>query len=255
MILTPHIKQQFNGLVWRMEIDPITSTLFAEIRNEQEKQVSFASVNLSSGKINFTKLTVDERWHTGIESAYDGVLLLYGLESEASPAHKGLTAIDAATGETLWSDYNRTFNHLSNRGPVCFDNRIQPRKLFVIDSKTGERIDAYNPIIDEDLTTGIVLPDMVDARVLNPDELPEQAFGNIVHLLHHNKYRIVSLHAPKGDMLSQLLYIFKDDRQLFNDLLNDGIQKLQPEAFVMHNQYLVYLKNRVELNVINLETD
>jgi hypothetical protein len=53
MELSPHIKQQFNGTIWRMEIDPINATLFVEIRNEQEKQVSFASIDLSSGKVIF----------------------------------------------------------------------------------------------------------------------------------------------------------------------------------------------------------
>jgi len=253
MIIAPYIKQQFDGVIWRMEIDPLTSTLFLEIRNEEHKQVSFASVSLSTDKINFANLTVDERWLTGIESAYNGVLLLYAMESESSPAHRGLTAIDANTGDILWGNYNLTFNHLSNHGPVCFDHRIQPRKLFIIDVKTGERVRGYDAATDDDFTSQIMFPEMRSAQFLALDELPETPFGNIVHSLDHNGYRIVSLHAPKGQALNQLLYIFKDGRQLFSDLLASGIQKLQPEAFVMHNRHLVYLKNRVELNVINLE--
>jgi hypothetical protein len=190
-----------------------------------------------------------------MEAAYNNVLLLHNYESPGTPAHKGVIAIDGITGETLWSDYNRTFNHLSKNGPVVFDNRIQPRKLFTINIKTGETMSAYNPIIDEDIDTAIVLPDMVDAGILGPDNLPEYPFGNIVHNLYHNPYRIVSLHALKSNQLNQGLYIFKNDQPVFNDLLNTGIQKLQPEAFVLHHHYLIYLKNKVELNVINLKTE
>jgi hypothetical protein len=251
--LKPHINQQFNGIVWRMEIDPVTDTLVAEIRNEADKQVSFASINLASGKINFTQLTADERWLTGLEAAYNGVLLLHNFESAGSPAHKGIIAIDAESGQTLWSDYNRTFNHLSINGPVVFDSRIQPRKLFTVDIKTGDSLHAYHQIVDGDIDNGIILPDMVSADILAGDNLPVQPFGNIVHNLYYNSYRIVSLHALKNDTLSQSLYIFKDDKHVFNDLLNTGIQKLQPEAFVLHNKHLIYLKNKVELNVIDLK--
>jgi hypothetical protein len=250
--LLTHIKKEFNGIIWRMEIDAITHTVFVEVRNEQEKQVSFGSIDLISGKTNFDKLLTDERWLIGIETAYDGVLLLHQYELAGSPTHKGIIAIDAETGDTLWSNYNLTFNYLSKTGPVVFDNRIQPRKLFTIDNKTGATLHAYNPIIDEDIDPAIELPDMLTAEILADLPIPEAAFGNIAHNLYHNPYRIVSLHAQKSNALNQNLYIFKNGHQVFNDLLNTGIQKLQPEAFVLHHQHLIYLKNRVELNVINL---
>ena len=251
MNLIPQVTQQFNGIIWRMEVDPITATLFLEIRNEQDKLVSFASVNLPSGHINFKDLINDERWLTGMEAAYNGVLLLHHYQSAGSPTHKGLIAIDAQTGQTLWSDYNRTFNHLSSNGPVVFDARIQPRKLLTIDIKTGETLQSFNPQVDLDVDAGIELSEMLSAD--EAGVLPEQPFGNIVHNLYYNSYRIVSLHALNGNALSQHLYIFKDGQQVFSDLLNTGIQKLQPEAFVLHKQHLIYLKNKTELNVINLE--
>ncbi|MES2278941.1 MAG: DUF4905 domain-containing protein [Bacteroidota bacterium] len=253
MTLQPHISEKFNGIVWRMEIDPISATLFAEIRNEAEKQVSFASINLQSGKVNFTQLTADERWLTGMEAAYDGILLLHNYQSPGSPAHKGLIAIDGESGQVLWSDYNHTFNHLSINGPVVFDSRIQPRKLFTTDIKTGAMLHTYNPIIDEDVDAGIILPDIIPPGDLDAATLPEQPFGNIVHNLYYNDYRIVSLHALKSNTLSQHLYIFKHDQQVFNDLLNTGIQKLQPEAFVLHNKHLIYLKDKAKLVAIDLE--
>lgn len=253
MLLQPYITQQLDGIVWRMEIDPITATLFLEVRREQDKQVSFTAADLLSGKINFSGLTLDERWLTGIESAYDGVLLLHGYASEGSPTHKGLTAIDGTTGKILWQDYNRTFDHLSTRGPVCYDTRFQPRKLSFVDIKTGTISGSYDAVLDEDIDTGIIIPDMVAADATDHTMLPEPPFANILHKLYHNGYRIVSLHAQKTDALHQLLYIYKDGNVVFTDLLNTDIQKLQPEAFVLHNQHLIYLKNRNELNVIKLE--
>lgn len=251
-ILAPHISHQSAGMVWRMEIDPITDTLFAEIRNESEKQVSFTSVGLSSGKVNFSGLTTDERWLAGIEAAQNGILLLHHYASPGSPAHKAIIAIDGETGQTLWSNYNLTFDHLSTAGPVVFDTRIQPPKLFIIDIASGATSGAYHPSVNQDAVNYITLPNILDAGSLT-ENLPEKPFGNIVHQLWYNGYRIVSLHALKNNALGQSLYIFKGDRQVFTDVMNTGIQKLQPEAFVLHRHYLIYLKNKAELKVLNLE--
>lgn len=250
--LAPHISHQTTGIIWRMEIDPITDTLFAEIRNESEKQVSFTSVSLSSGKVNFSGFITDERWLTGMETAHNGMLLLHHYASPGSPAHKAIIAINGTTGQTLWSNYNLAFDHLSNAGPVVFDTRIQPRKLFCIDIATGATSGAYHPSVNQDIINSIVLPDILTADNLT-DTLPEKPFGNIVHQLWYNGYRIVSLHALKNNALSQGLYIFSGDRQVFTDVMNTGIQKLQPEAFVLHKHYLVYLKDKTELKVLNLE--
>src|ERR1700761_5287602 len=117
-VLQPHIHQLFNGAIWRLEIDELTDTIFVEVRNEAEKQASFASISLTNGTIHFTDLTTPERWLTGIEAAYDGVLLLHNYQSANGPAHKGLTAIDALNGLVLWTNYVFAFEQLTANGPV-----------------------------------------------------------------------------------------------------------------------------------------
>lgn len=249
-----HFNYLFEGLVWRMEIDPLTSILFAEIRNEQDKKVSFAAVDLKTGKLHFDQLSTDERWLTGMEAAYNGVLLLHNYQSEGSPVHKGIIAIHGENGKLLWSDYNRSFDHYSINGPVTFDIRIQPRKLVITDNRTGEVLRPYHPVVDLEIDPKITLPEIstsIDFPV-DMETPPAPHFGNIIHTLQYNNFRIVSLHTQTNARLSQILYIFEDDKQVFTDLLNTGIQKLQPEAFILHNNHLVYLKNRIELNVINL---
>jgi hypothetical protein len=249
-----HFTHLFNGLVWRMEIDPLTSTLFAEIRNEQDKKVSFASADLILGKLNFGNLTTEERWLCGMEAAYDGVLLLHHYQSEGSPVHKGIIAINGKNGEVLWSDYNRSFDHYSINGPITSDLRIQPRKLIITDNHTGAAIRPYNAVIDLEIDPKIILPAIsADLNLPAGFEVPTAPLpGNIIHTLQYNNFRIVSLHALNNSELSQVLYIFESDKQVFTDILNTGIQKLQPEAFILHHNHLVYLKNRSELNVINL---
>jgi hypothetical protein len=248
----PFISQQFNGTIWRLEIDELSENIFIETRSEQDKQVSFSSINLSTGKINFKELTTPERWLTGIEAAYNGVLLLHNYQSENGPLHKGIIAIDAVNGETLWSNYVNAFDHLSADGPVVYNTSIQPKKLFLADIKTGATKLVYDPSLNHEPENNIVAPKMVDPNLLPPEILLFTPFGNSVHYLEYNNFRIVSLHTLEADVLKQYLYIIHGIDKIYEDLLNADIRKLQPEAFILHKNRLIIIKNKSILNIVNL---
>lgn len=245
------IAEHFGGEIWRMEIDHLSHTLFAEIRNNEDRKVSFAAISLVSGKTYFKNYTVDERWLTGIETAYDGILLLHYYQTAASPAHKGLAAIEATTGKLVWNNFNFTFDHLSANGPVVYDSRLQPPTYKLADIKTGIEQRAYNAVIDTISDNEVVVPSAIPIPASLPT-LPVEPHRNNVHYLEYNNLIIVSLHALWAGQLRQYLYIFENNTLIFEDILNTNIQKLQPEAFVLYRNQLIYLKDRVEIKVLNL---
>ena len=234
-----------------MEVDAGSGTVFVEIRRSDDKVVSFGAVSLSTGKTSFKELITPERWFTGIETSYDGVLLLHGYLSESSPVHKGLIAVDGVSGETIWSNYTLAFDHLSVNGPVVFNIQIQPKKLLLADIKTGQVKRSYQPEIDIELVNDIVLPQVLPLSYLK-QRFDIEPYGNNAHYLEYNNLIIVSLHSLQAGVLRQHLYIIDDNKIIYEDVLNDTIQKLQPEAFILSKNYLIYIKNKSELKVINL---
>lgn len=251
--LLPFISKTYQAPVWRMEIDESSQTLFLEIRDHANKQVSFSALNLQNGDIYFEGLTTPERWLTGIEAAYNGVLLLHNYQSATGPVHKGITAIDAVSGKELWSNFTLAFDHLSVNGPVVYNAQLQPKKLFLIDIKAGNTLRGYEPVLDQPLYNQIISPELVPATEVNNLHLPLSVHANAVHYISYNSFRIVSLHTLLQGHLEQHLFVFNsEDTLLYQDLLNNAIQKMQPEAFVLHNNQLIYLKNRSGLIVLNL---
>jgi len=251
-MLQSHISYQFKSPVWRLEIDAHSQTLFAEIRDQDDKKVFFASVNLESGKVNFDELQTEERWLTGIEAGYKGVLLLHNYQTESGPAHKGLIAFDGESGSLVWNNYTHAFDHLSVNGPVIYDTRMQPRMLYLADIKTGRTIRLYEPSIDVEEVVNIILPEVISTDLLETLPIPVVPFGNTAHYLEHNNLRIVSLHAIAEGTLQQWLYIMDGANIIYEDILNTDIQKLQPESFLIHGDQLICLKNKSELKVLNL---
>ena len=253
-MLQPHINHQFKSTVWRLEIDVISNVIFAEIRDPGNKNVCFAGLSLETGKVFFDDLQTEERWLTGIETAFNGVLLLHNYHSEASPAHKGLIAIDGETGKSLWNNYTHAFDHLSANGPVIFDTRFQPQKLLIADIKTGDIIRPYKPLHDLTVDNEIVLPRMAPTGILSSLSLQLKIFGDTIDYLAFNNFRIVSLHAFAEGALQHLLYVLTEDNQIvYQDLLNKNIQKLQPESFLLRKGQLIYLTEKSRLKVLNLD--
>lgn len=251
-MLQPFIIHQFKNPVWRLEIDNLTEIIAVEIRDQSDKRAYFSSIDLANSKVYFDDLQTEERWLTGMETAYDGVLLLHNYQSEAGPAHKGLIAFDERNGQLLWSNFNLAFDHLSINGPVVYDTRIQPRKLLLADIKTGETIRKYEPSIDQEAVIDLKFPMEASPEFTSTLGLPVSPLENRVHYLEHYNLRIVSLHAIAKGTLQQHLYIMEGVEIIYKDLLNTDVQKLQPESFLLHKDHLIYLKNQSQLIVLNL---
>jgi hypothetical protein len=251
-MLQPFISHQFESPIWRLEIDGIRGIILTEVRDVANKKVSFSSISLDNGEVYFDGLETEERWLTGIESAYDGVLLLHNYQTESGPTHKGMIALDALNGKVLWNDFNSAFDHLTINGPLIYDTRIQPRKLLLADIKTGATIRLYEPSIDLELTNELLLPAVASDEFSLSLHLPVSPMENTIHYLEHNNLRIVSLHAITAGTLQQHLYIMDGENIVFEDLLNTNIQKLQPESFLLCKDKLICLKNQSQLKVLNL---
>ncbi len=248
----PFIDEKLNGIIWRIEIDGLSDTLFLEVRNTEDKEVSFASFDMVTGNINFKQFISSERWLTGIEAAYDGVLLLHHYQSATSPVHKAIVAINGLDAQTLWSNYTYAFDSLSVNGPIAYSTQVQPKKFFLVDIKTGTMLRPFQPTIDNILSNHIIAPNVAPSSVLSP-LIKIEPHGNSIHYLDHNNFRIVSLHSFKDGLLKQHLYIMDDAHIIYEDILNDDIQKLQPEAFILHKNCLIYIKNRSQIKALNLQ--
>ncbi|OCX52970.1 hypothetical protein BEL04_01185 [Mucilaginibacter sp. PPCGB 2223] len=251
-VLTPFIDEKFDGQVWKFVIDGRAGLLLAEIRNTGGREVSFASINLNTGKLNFTGLNLPEKWLIGLEGSFEGTLLLHGFQSAQSPVRKGIYAFDGETGLPLWSNYNDVISQLTINGPAAYNTQVHPPVFYLLDSKTGATLRPYNPSVDTEIVQDITLPTILTSM---PSDLnisfDGEPTGNC-HYMEHNGFRIVSLHTLNQGILKQQLLVMFDGKPVYEDILTDEIQKLQPEAFIRYKNHLIYIKNTRELKILNL---
>ncbi|RKR84392.1 uncharacterized protein DUF4905 [Mucilaginibacter gracilis] len=250
--LKTYIQQLFSGQIWKMEIDASRQLLYIETRNTQSRTVRFSAFDMLLGKANFIDFALDEQWLAGIEGSFNGVLFLHGYQSAQSPVHKGITAINGNNGQVLWSNYTYAIHHISTGGPVAYNTQVQPQKLFILDAQNGAILRPFNEFTDADINPDIQFPHGIQTLA---DDIKPYISGDLrgnIDYMEYNSFRIVSLHSLIKTDLSQTLLIMQGNNLVYEDLLIDGIQKLQPEAFIMHQNRLIYIKNKIELKVLNL---
>jgi len=250
-MLQAYIDEHFAGQIWKLVIDDTTTSLFVEVRDDENRQVSFAGIDLDNGPTHFKNLGLPEKWLTGLQGSFNGTLFLHGYQSAQSPAHKGITAIDGVTGAELWNNYIDAIHHISINGLIVYNTQLQPQKLFLADAHTGKYLRSYDAVLDRPIEQHIMVPDIVN-HIPAGFELPEGTLSGNVHYMEHNSFRIVSLHLLNNGILKQILLISKNGATVYNDLLSEVIQKLQPESFIVYLNKLIYIKNKTILKVLNL---
>ena len=249
-MLSTIIDHTFSGLIWRLETDAAAELIYIETRNSENHSTGFSSFSLKNGQINFQELIPEEKWLVGMDGGRQGVLFLYGYKSDQSPEHKGIIALDGLTGKQLWADYNSVLETFTTAGLLAADQRFQTKRTMLLDYQTGNIKTKPNNLQDDlqEIKYPFVLP-------LLPKNLSGLISGTItgeISYLNYNSYLILSLHTENNGLLQQHLFIIENDMLIFHDLLNEHIQKLQPEAFVLLNNYLIYIKNKIILKLLNL---
>lgn len=248
--LNPVIDHTFSGLIWKLEVDVANEFLFTETRNTENRTAAFSSFSLKTGENYFAEIISEEKWLTGMEGGRSAMLFLHGYKSSQSPEHKAIIALNAFSGKQVWADYNFSAEAFTTAGLLVTDQRFQTNKTVLLDYQTGKLLPKPVDLADDFQQIQNPLMLLLPPQNLS-DLIPETIIGEI-SCLNYNSYLIISLHTQKNGVLLQQLFIIENNEIIYQDLLNEQIQKLQPEAFIIVNNHLIYLKNKMILKVLNL---
>ncbi|MBE7175163.1 MAG: DUF4905 domain-containing protein [Mucilaginibacter polytrichastri] len=239
---------RFRGIIWKMLIDEPGGILAVETRGKDDPGAFFTTINLADGAVLLADHQISKEWPCGLEAIRNGVLLLHGYESEGSPAHLGLMALDAAEGTLLWQNFLWAADAFYDEFLTVFNRKILPWKKQPADWRSGNILNA-----EKKGTENSTLKIPVKTAQW-PEHLPapEAAPVGYIDYLRLDEAEILSLHAQNEEGFDQHIRVYKNSRLMHQDLLMTGIQKLQPEAFVMQQNRLLYIRNQNELVIIDI---
>jgi hypothetical protein len=161
---------------------------------------------------------------------------------EGSPVTKGIIAIDYRTGNIRWERYNVAYHNAWQEGIEAYNPDMLPRKPFILDSENGteKKTTERTPVL-----SSVVLPEYRDANVI-PGLAFESIEGSVMYAETPGKH-FVSFHERVQGNLRLRIVGYQDVNILFDDILLNDIQKLQPEAFFIVQDHLFCIRGNTEV--------
>lgn len=99
----PHrFSVHFRGTLWNTVALASEKLLFLELRDESRRSVTFSALRYDRGAFAWQDRQIVENWWIGLLTAAGNTLLLQRFNPE-TPEARGLVAVDAGSGELLWT--------------------------------------------------------------------------------------------------------------------------------------------------------
>jgi hypothetical protein len=239
----PLIAEQFSGIIWKIRLSATSNLVAVETRDTEHKKVTFSVLDIQNSRVLIKEKAYEESWNLNLAFIGEKNMILNGYEYSGSPESKGLLSVDIRDGSILWQRFNIALNQADDRGVEVFDPRMQPRKYQWINHLNAEVL--LSPS-DPPAADTILFPEPDHSYTL-PSFI---SHGEIIHEILHLDYagkHFISFHEKIQNHIQQRVVVYQADKILIDDILISGIQKLQPEAFLIHRNHLLYIRKKQEI--------
>lgn len=243
----------FQGIIWNTLADENHHRLFLEIRDVQEKKVSFSALNLQNYEWLWKDVSLEEPWWVSL-AAMGGEVLLFTLYTDTNnPDKKSLLAYDVIKNKIIWW-YNGFSLSAANTLYVKGIDARFPSKEIILDLFTGKALQQVD----------FHLADPQNFPVIRPFQYEEgtEHFGTVkdflqsrqgilpvatVDYLEFEGLIMVSFFV-KEEELANYLYGFNSSGEvLLKEKLGQNLKGVGLDTFFIYSDHLIFVKNKNEL--------
>lgn len=236
--LKPALSEEVKGIVWKVLVNENKHLIAVESRDAENKQVLFSVFDYNTGAIRFKNLALRERWNLQMAHLHGSLLLIKVFPDEGNPVSKGIIAVSSETGNVVWEKYNIALQQVWQEGVEVINPDLLPRKPYLLDPETGTEKHAYQRSAE---ASSILLPE-----TRQPENIPHwikhhEITGQILHA-EANGRNFLAFHEKKAGKIRLRLVVYQDLTVLIDTILQEGIQKLLPEAFFLLQNHLFCIR-------------
>lgn len=266
--LKPAWSYHATGVLWRL-VPAAGGILIGEVRDVDGKKTWFVALDERTGTPLWRDKTFGEDWWIGIEAVGNAVLYLHTFAKPDMPHHRGIIAVDIASGEQLWHKPDVTFEWLDNGVVTASRTTSTGKETLYLDACTGTSITASG--------TPRQQPDNERADLASP--IPVSGFagqGNMLagvlrstfkrtlldqaaeYIDYHGyvvfSYLAASQRGKQQTNPDQFISVLRrhDGSLLYDAIMNDNTPALLPGNFFVASGTLLFVRNRSELIALHL---
>jgi hypothetical protein len=244
---------RFQGVVWNTLADPKNDRLFLEVRNVQEKKVSFSALNLRNNQWLWQDVAFEEPWWVSLAGVGGEILLFTVYTDTNNPDKKSLIAYDVLKNRVAWWYNGFSLSSVNALYVKGVDLKF-PAKETILDLSTGQPI----PDIDFDLADSqnfpVIRPFQYEegtAHFNTVKDFLQSRLGIIpvasIEYLEFESLIIVSVFLNEQGLANYLYAFDTSGQMLVKEMLGEGLKGVGLDTFFIFSGHLIFVKNKNEL--------
>jgi len=260
------------GVLWQLHTGS-QDFLVGEDRKLDAREVSFFCLERDTGVVRWEGLVPGDRWWSGIEAVSGGVVLFHGFASPDMPLHRGLTAVDCASGRVLWNLASVRFLRMEGDTIVAlregWEGGVVERLQCgtgAVPGGAGHEGPAAGSARGQGPETRLPLP-LAEAADENPgllaairSAIPETARRESAVGVRWDDHCVLSYCEPcpghggeeSGLRMSLVVLGGMEWSRLFSDVIQSRARVAAPEPFFCQERVLYYVKEHSTLVAVPL---
>lgn len=280
--LSPAWSYVARGSIWRILFSD-SGEILGESRDHEQKQATFFCLEEQTGAVRWQDVRLREPWWVGIDAIHRNRVLLHEFANPSMPEHKGIIALDLATGEELWRNDELTFWFAFQDFVYAYQPQFERRVGFKLSVEKGTIVEEYRESLDEVNQLRYRSLGEQNARQEHDFQFPEQyeeerteakvalwlkravkgirVHGDIEYL-HYRPYILANFFvegrspAPESPSLENRLLVYDErkHKEVFRELLATDAKAPTPDSFFVKNGTAYFIKNQNTLAALRLHT-
>jgi len=244
----------FQGIVWNTLADGNNHRLFLEVRDVQNKKVSFSALNLRNYQWLWKDITLEEPWWVSL-AAIGGDILLFTLYTDTqNPDKKSLLAYDVLKNQQAWWYNGFALEKANSLYVKGVDSRF-PAKKVILNLFTGQPVQQVDFDLADPQNFPVIRPFQYEEGTAHFDTVKDflqtrlhiKAVATIEYL-EFEWLIFVSVFLKEQEDLANYLYGFDSSGEvLLKEKLGENLKGIGLDTFFIFSDHLIFVKNKQEL--------
>jgi hypothetical protein len=244
---------RLHGIIWNTLADGKNDRLFLEVRDPQQKTVSFSALNLRNNQWLWKDVTLEEQWWISLRAAEADILLFTLYTDTQNPDKKSVIAYDVVKNQVTW--WRNGFS-VANVNSLCvrgMDAKF-PGKEIVLDLFTGREL----PHVDFDLADSqnfpVIRPFQYEEGTTHFNTVKEFLNARLgilpvatIEYLEVDDLIIMSVFINEQGLANYLYGLNASGEVLIKERLGDNLKGVALDTFFIFSGHLIFVRNKNEL--------
>ena len=243
----------FQGTIWNILADANSNRLFLEVRDVDQKKVSFSALNLQNYAWLWKDVVLEEPWWVSMSAIAGDKLLLTVYTDTNNPDKKTLLVFDVLKQEIAWWRNGFSVSASNTRNVKGIDARFPAREI-ILDLFTGAEVRDVDFHLEYSQNFPVIRPFQYEEGTAHFKTVRDFLVSRLhiepvatMDYLEQGRLILMSVFVKENE-LANFLYGFSSDGEvIFKETLGENLKGVGLETFFIYSDHLIFVKNKREL--------